>query len=188
MDIQELAKEARDTMLTTGHVMPMMHLQLEKTYVFVAIDVISDTQSIPVQCGILARLGLERCREFPDEKVMAVGFYAEAWHLTGPKPIELQMRPVRSSEKREVIMKQWSEIYHHALFARNDHPTSLYHAQLWETVKHCAPDTAKLVQILQETMRKCETYKLQYASDASFVAECDTTIEGNKEMLEWIES
>lgn len=84
-------------------------------------------------------------------------------------------------------MKTWTQIYRHVQGMKTDRPTSLYCSQLWNTVLYCAPDTQKLMRILQETIWRCEADKIQYASDAAFVAECNTKIAGNTELLKWIE-
>jgi hypothetical protein len=103
MDIQQLIQEARDTMLADGHIMPTMQILFEKSYAFVMIDIIDDSQSIPVQCGMLARLGLEECRRYPDEKIVAIGFFAEAWQVVAPENVEQQMRPKTAPKRQEVI-------------------------------------------------------------------------------------
>jgi hypothetical protein len=103
MDIQHLIEDAKETMLATGSLMPMMHLELSVHFVIVAIDMINDHQSIPVQCGILARLGLETCRKYPDERPVAVAFYSEAWVSESPVNDEQKMRPKLDPKKREVI-------------------------------------------------------------------------------------
>jgi hypothetical protein len=71
---------------------------------------------------------------------------------------------------------------------KHDQPTSTYASQLWNTVRYCAPDREKLMKILQESIWRCEADKIQYVNDASFVAECDTKIKGNTELLEWMET
>lgn len=104
MNIESLIQEAKEFMLTSGNVMPMCHLQLEKTHVFIVIDVLSDSQSIPVQCGILARLGWEECKKYPDEKLVAIGFYAEAWQSIAPENVEQRLRPKLDRNRKEVII------------------------------------------------------------------------------------
>lgn len=108
MDIQSLLDEAVDTMLTDGHIMPMLYLELEKDYIVIALDVLSDAQSIPTQCGILARLGWEEMRKHPGQKVAAVYFTSEAWKVTSPPDLESVIRPVRSTKREEVlILHSW---------------------------------------------------------------------------------
>jgi len=92
VDIQQLITQASETMLTSGSVMPLIQLELSGNselpsgrVIIMALDILSDEQSIPVQCGILARLGLETCREYPGEKPIASSFYSEAWSASEPE-------------------------------------------------------------------------------------------------------
>lgn len=110
MDIQHLIKEAGETMLADGKVMPMMQLELTSGIIFMALDVLSDSQSIPVQCGMLARIGWEECKKHPGEKPIAASFYAEAWITSKPDNDEQKMRPKLDPKRREVVMvEMWQE-------------------------------------------------------------------------------
>jgi hypothetical protein len=84
-------------------------------------------------------------------------------------------------------MKAWADIYLHVMGMTQDRPTNIYVAQLFETAIYCAPHTQKFVQILQESVWRCEADKITYARDANIVAECNTKIMINKELLAWIE-
>jgi hypothetical protein len=103
MDIQFLINEAQTTMLAQGSVMPMIYLELTNNLLMIALDILSDTQSIPVQCGILARLGWEECKKYPGQKPVSIGFYSEAWRVKDAENTETEMRPVRSPKRQEII-------------------------------------------------------------------------------------
>src|SRR5260221_2320546 len=104
MDIQTLIDEAKESMLTHGNVMRMIYLELTDTLLMFALDILSDKQSIPTQCGILARLGWEECKKYPGQKPVSIGFYAEAWGVSDPESTDVKMMPVRSQKRRELII------------------------------------------------------------------------------------
>lgn len=106
MDIQHLIEEARQTMLTHGDVMPMLHLQLSESYLVFALDILSDRQSIPQQCGILARLTWEECQKYPGQTPIACAFYAEAWRTDKPENADARMYPSHSANRQEIISVQ----------------------------------------------------------------------------------
>lgn len=104
MDMESLIDEAKQTMLTDGKIMPMLYLQLSQDTILFALDVLSDGQSIPAQCGILARLGWEHGKQHPGQKPVSAGFYCEAWRLVEPEAsAEEKMRPARSEKRQEII-------------------------------------------------------------------------------------
>jgi hypothetical protein len=104
MDIQFLVDEARQSMLTCGNVMPMIYLELSQDVLMLALDILSDAQSIPAQCGILARLGWEECKKHPGQQPRTCGFYAEAWRVRDPESTEAKIMPVKSQKREEIIM------------------------------------------------------------------------------------
>jgi hypothetical protein len=104
LDIEHIINEARWAMLDHGQVMPIINLELPSGIIIMALDAISDSQSIPVQCGILARLGLEECRRHPGEEPLAVSCYAEAWVASKPENDEQKLRPSLHPKRREVIL------------------------------------------------------------------------------------
>lgn len=112
MDIQHLITEARESMLSSGNVMPMIYLELSgspdapqgRIIMMALLDILSDSQSIPMQCGVLARLGWEECKKYPGEKPVAASFYAEYWIASEPDSNEKRMRPKLDPKRREVIM------------------------------------------------------------------------------------
>jgi hypothetical protein len=103
MDIHYLIEQAKEMMLTRGDVMPMMYLELSEGIHVWALDILSDKQSIPTQCGILARLGWEECKKRPGQKPISVGFYCEAWKSVELKTTDFKLRPVHDPKKQEVI-------------------------------------------------------------------------------------
>ena len=103
MDIHSLIEEAKQQMLTDGKVMPMIYLELTQNVIMFALDILSDTQSIPEQCGILARLGWEECKKYPGQQPVSIGIYAEAWRVSGPENASDKMMPVRSKLRQEII-------------------------------------------------------------------------------------
>lgn len=107
MDIQSLINIAKETLLTDGDIMPMLHLEMTGNQVTLfALDIISDTQSIPTQCGILARMGWEHCKKHPDQQPLAVGFYSEAWRVSNPESDDMRLMPVKSTKREEIITVQ----------------------------------------------------------------------------------
>src|SRR5205807_6866536 len=72
--------------------------------VIMALDLFSDNQSVPVQSGVIARVGWEECKKHPGHTPIAAGIYAEAWRITEPASDEQRMRPKLSHKKQEVIM------------------------------------------------------------------------------------
>jgi hypothetical protein len=102
--IEHLVAEARKTMLANGNVMPMIYLELTSGIAIMALDILDDSQSIPVQCGMLAKLGLEECREHPGETPVAASFRIEAWITSKPDNEEQRLRPALDPERREVII------------------------------------------------------------------------------------
>ena len=104
MDIQSLISEAKESLLTGGNILPTLYLELTgKEIIMFGLDVISDTQSIPVQCGILARLGWETCKKHPDQQPPAISSYAEAWRVDGPEDDAARLPPVNSKKRQEII-------------------------------------------------------------------------------------
>lgn len=106
MDIQHLIEEATQTMLSQEHVMPMLHLELTEQYLIFALDILSDSQSIPQQCGILARLAWEHCQKYPGQHPKACAFYGEAWRVTGQTDADTRMYPSHSPKRQEIISVQ----------------------------------------------------------------------------------
>ena|SRR2546421_5035226 len=111
MNIQHLIEVARETMLTSGNIMPMVHLELksddpekEDINVIMALDLFSDAQSTPIQGGIIARAGWEECKNHPGYKPTFAGMYAEAWTIKEPDNDEQKLRPKLSDKRQEVIM------------------------------------------------------------------------------------
>lgn len=109
MDAQSLISEAKETLLTRGKIMPMLYLELTgKKVIMFALDIISDSQSIPAQCGIFARLGWETCKQYPKQGPAAIGFYSEAWQVRNPENDTSKLMPVNSKKKQEIIVvQQW---------------------------------------------------------------------------------
>jgi hypothetical protein len=110
MDIQSLIDNAKESLLANSSILPMLYLDLtgNQSTLF-ALDIISDTQSIPKQCGILARLGWEECKKHPDQQPVAIGCYSEAWQVEDPENDNARFMPVRSEKRREIITVQmWS--------------------------------------------------------------------------------
>lgn len=104
MDSESLITEAREAMLTEGNVMPMIYLELTNHMILMALDVLSDEQSIPSQAGLLARLGWEQCKKYPGEQVRSIGFYAKAWRADHTDDVVANMNPVKSPHRQEVII------------------------------------------------------------------------------------
>src|SRR2546423_14211711 len=98
-------------MLTHRHLMPMAHIELKSNdaaqkdiNVIMALDLFSDDQSVPVQSGVIARVGWEECKKYPGHMPIAAGVYAEAWVTREPAPDIYKMRPRHDPKRREVIM------------------------------------------------------------------------------------
>lgn len=87
--------------------MPMLYLELDNNSVHMfALDILDDTQSIPAQCGILARLGWEECKKHPESKPTAAAYTGEAWRVKGPVSDDEKLMPVKSPKKQEVLTVQ----------------------------------------------------------------------------------
>lgn len=113
MEIQELMQYASESIQESGTLMPMIHLQLSTDYILIALDILDDSQSIPVQCGILARLAWEECKKYPGQTPVSIGFTTEAWMSTAPQGHGTRMRPVSDPHKREVVVvEHWQEGNH----------------------------------------------------------------------------
>jgi hypothetical protein len=108
MDIEVLLEQVRENMLTNGTVMPAIQLELTRSTTMIFLDIINDHQSIPVQCGILARYAWELCKEHPDETPVAISFCSEAWKDAGRSDPKRLIRPVNSPNKQEVlVVERW---------------------------------------------------------------------------------
>jgi len=115
VDIQHLISAASEAMLTDGHIMPMAHIELKSNdaaqkdiNVIMALDLFSDSQSIPVQSGMIARVGWEECKKYPGHTPIAAGIYAEAWRITEPASDEQKMRPKLNPRRQEtIIVETW---------------------------------------------------------------------------------
>jgi hypothetical protein len=103
MDIFHVVKEARRSILATGHILPTLYLELENTTLMFLLDIFSDTQSIPIQCDYMFSLGREECKKYPDQKPCAAAFYSEAWASSGPSS-KTRMKPCLDPKKREIII------------------------------------------------------------------------------------
>lgn len=111
MDIEALLEQVRDDMLTNGKVMPTIQLELTHSTTMIVLDIINDHQSIPVQCGILARQAWELCKKYPDETPVAISFYSEAWKTEKPHEDEHFLRPVNSRKKQEIlVVERWQAV------------------------------------------------------------------------------
>lgn len=107
MDTKFLIEEVSQTMLTQESAMPMLYLELDDNSVHMfALDILDDTQSIPAQCGILARLGWEKCKKHPGCKPMAAAYTGEAWRVSNPGSNEERMMPVNSKKRQEILTVQ----------------------------------------------------------------------------------
>lgn len=107
METKFLIDEVSQTMLTQGSAMPMLYLELDDNSVHMfALDILSDTQSIPAQCGILARLGWEECKKHPGRKPIAAAYTGEAWRVSNPESADERMMPVNSKKRQEVLIVQ----------------------------------------------------------------------------------
>ncbi len=114
MDIQELIKHASDDIQSSGTITPMVLLEQSTDTILIALHILADTQGIPAQCGILARIGRDIGKKYANQKPTAIGLYMEAWATSKLIDPALRTHPSRDPDRREIVMvEMWQEIEPH---------------------------------------------------------------------------
>lgn len=164
MDLQEIIKGAREEMLTTGHVMPMAWLQLSTDTILVALDILDDTQSMPGQCGLLARHAWETGKKYPGQQPVAVVFTTEMWisQEKEQRDIQLRLRPGLDPKSQEIVrVEMWQaekphlQSYDLPVF-RDSEQRVIEVGLAVEPKPRTSPQLASLVQGLKDSQRPDE--------------------------------
>lgn len=104
MTIQSLIDEAKERMFAIGTLAPMIYLELSQDAIIIHFKALNDKQSIPEQCGALARLAWETCKKYPGQQPVSISFSSEAWQVTDPENTATSLMPVKSYKRQEVII------------------------------------------------------------------------------------
>lgn len=125
MNLTTLTSKARHLMLMRGRLAPELFLELPSGAHVLDLRTLSSGLSVPAQCGAIARLGWELCKEHPGETPLRAGFYAEAWTVSATESCpQERMHPRKSPARQEVLVVDFWEsepvarYYHHSLSIR----------------------------------------------------------------------